>query len=125
MTIKTIRKKRPLPAKELAEAYDVSVRTIYRWNSQTREDWIDEQATLRESIRAYHDDDGHSWAATAEHFNMTQGAVRAAPTVRARSVPPKPRKRPEMRPTRTRCRCSNEIPRRLHTYSRLSSDSRL
>lgn len=77
MTIKTIRKKRPLPAKELAEAYDVSVRTIYRWNSQTREEWIDEQATLRESIRAYHDDDGHSWAATAEHFNMTQGAVRA------------------------------------------------
>lgn len=77
MTIKTIRKKRPLPAKELAEAYDVSVRTIYRWNSQTREEWIDEQATLRESIRAYHDDDGHSWAATAKHFNMTQGAVRA------------------------------------------------
>jgi DNA-directed RNA polymerase specialized sigma24 family protein len=42
----------------------------------TREDWIDEQATLRESIRAYHDDDGHSWSQTAEHFNMTQGAVR-------------------------------------------------
>ena len=77
MTIKTIRKKRPLPAKELAEAYDVSVRTIYRWNSQTREDWIDEQATLRESVRAYHDDDGHAWSQTAEHFNMTQGAVRA------------------------------------------------
>ena len=76
MTIQTIRKKRPLPAKELAEAYDVSVRTIYRWNSQTREEWIDEQATLRESIRAYHDDDGHSWSQTAAHFNMTQGAVR-------------------------------------------------
>ena len=71
MTIQTIRKKRPLPAKELAEAYGVSVRTIKYWNSQTREDWIDEQATLRESIRAYHDDDGHSWSQTAEHFNMT------------------------------------------------------
>lgn len=76
MTIQTIRKKRPLPAKELAEAYGVSVRTIKYWNSQTREDWIDEQATLRESIRAYHDDDGHSWSETAAHFTMTQGAVR-------------------------------------------------
>lgn len=76
MTIQTIRKKRPLPAKELAEAYGVSVRTIKYWNSQTREDWIDEQATLRESIRAYHDDDGHSWSQTAAHFTMTQGAVR-------------------------------------------------
>ena len=76
MTIQTIRKKRPLPAKELAEAYGVSVRTIKYWNSQTREDWIDEQATLRESIRAYHDDDGHSWSQTADHFTMTQGAVR-------------------------------------------------
>ena len=76
MTIQTIRKKRPLPAKELAEAYGVSVRTIKYWNSQTREDWIDEQATLRESIRAYHDDDGHSWSQTAEHFNTTHGAVR-------------------------------------------------
>ena len=38
MTIQTIRRKRPLPAKELAEMYDVSVRTIKRWNSQTRED---------------------------------------------------------------------------------------
>ena len=46
MTIQTIRKKRPLPAKELAEAYGVSVRTIKYWNSQTREDWIDEQLSL-------------------------------------------------------------------------------
>ena len=77
MTIQTIRKKRPLPAKELAEAYGVSVRTIKYWNSQTREDWIDEQATLRESIRAYHDDDGHSWSQTAERFGMSQDAVRS------------------------------------------------
>lgn len=76
MTIQTIRKKRPLPAKELAEIYDVSTRTIYRWNSQTREDWINDQATLRESIRDYHDDEGHSWSQTAEHFGMSQGAVR-------------------------------------------------
>ena len=76
MTIQTIRRKRPLPAKELAEMYDVSVRTIKRWNSQTREDWIDEQAAMRESIRAYHDDEGHTWPQTAEHFGMSSSAVR-------------------------------------------------
>lgn len=76
MTVKTIRKKRPLPAKELAAMYDVSVRTIKRWNSQTREDWIDEQATLREAIRSYHDDERHSWSQTVEHFGMSLSAVR-------------------------------------------------
>jgi len=76
MTVQTIRKKRPLPAKELAKMYDVSTRTIYRWNSQTREDWIDEQAATREAVRAYHDDEGHTWPQTAEHFGMSQGAVR-------------------------------------------------
>lgn len=76
MTIQTIRKKRPLPAKELAAMYDVSVRTIQRWASQTREDWIDEQATTREAIRAFHDDEGHTWPQTAKHFNLSQDAVR-------------------------------------------------
>lgn len=76
MTTQTIRKKRPLPAKVVAEMYGVSVRTVKSWNSQTRDDWIDEQATLRESIRAYHDDGGHSWTQTAEHFNMSTDAVR-------------------------------------------------
>ena len=74
--MQTIRKKRPLPAKELAKMYDVSVRTIQRWASQTREDWIDEQAALRESIRAYHDDAHHTWPQTAAHFGMSQDAVR-------------------------------------------------
>ncbi len=76
MTIETIRTKRTLPASELAEIYGVSARTIQRWNAQKREDWIDEQAALRESIRAYHDDEGHSWSQTIEHFNMSSSAVR-------------------------------------------------
>lgn len=49
---------------------------VKSWNSQTREDWIDEQAATREAVRAYHDDEGHTWPQTAEHFNMSQGAVR-------------------------------------------------
>ena len=58
MTYKTIRKKRPLPARVVAEMYGVSIRTVKSWNSQTREDWIDEQAATREAVRAYHDDEG-------------------------------------------------------------------
>ena len=52
MTYKTIRKKRPLPARVVAEMYGVSIRTVKSWNSQTREDWIDEQAATREAVRA-------------------------------------------------------------------------
>lgn len=65
-----------MKATVLAEAYGVSVRTIKRWNSQTREDYLAEQERIREEIRAYHDDEGHSWAETAKHFDMSTGAVR-------------------------------------------------
>lgn len=76
MTRTILRKKRPLPAREMAEMFGVNPRTIRSWNAMKREDWIDDQAAMRESIRAYHDDEGHSWAATAEHFNMSTDAVR-------------------------------------------------
>lgn len=76
MVIQTIRKKRPLPARQLAEMYDVTPRTIMRWAAQTRADWIDEQAAGREAIRAYHDDDGHSWPQTAEHFHLSLSTVK-------------------------------------------------
>lgn len=72
----TLRKKRPVSARELAEAYGVSTRTIQSWVAMKREDWIDEQAAMREAVRSYHDDEGHTWPQTAEHFNMSQGAVR-------------------------------------------------
>ncbi|OZG58915.1 replication protein RepB, partial [Bifidobacterium lemurum] len=71
------RKKRPWTAREAAEIFGVNQRTIRSWNAMKREDWIDEQATMRESIRAYHDDEGHSWRATADHFSMSTDAVRA------------------------------------------------
>lgn len=72
----TIRKKRPMSARALAEMWDVSPRTIQRWASQTREAWMDEQAAGRETIRAYHDDEGHSWSQTAEHFALAQSTVK-------------------------------------------------
>lgn len=83
ITYQTIRAKRPVSAKAAAEAYGVSERTIRRWSSQTREDWIDEQAATREAIRAYHDDDGHTWPETAKHFGMSTDAARRR-TYRAR-----------------------------------------
>lgn len=76
MTRTILRKKRPLTAREAAELFDVNPRTIRSWNAVKREDWINEQAALRESIRAYHDDEGHSWNQTAEHFGMSSNAVR-------------------------------------------------
>lgn len=71
-----IRKKRPITARAAAEAYGVSIRTVQSWVAMRRQDWIDEQAATREAIRAYHDDDGHSWSETAEHFGMSVSAVR-------------------------------------------------
>lgn len=77
MTRATLRQKRPISAREAAELFDVNPRTIRSWNAVKREDWIDEQAALREAVRAYHDDDGHTWPQTAEHFGMSQDAVRS------------------------------------------------
>lgn len=71
-----LRKKRPMTAREAAELFNVHPRTIQSWVAMEREDWIDEQAATREAVRAYHDDEGHTWPQTAEHFNMSQGAVR-------------------------------------------------
>lgn len=76
MTRTILRKKRPLSAREMAEMFGVNPRTIRSWNAVKREDWIDEQAAMRESIRAYHDDEGHTWPQTAEHFGMSSSAVR-------------------------------------------------
>ena len=76
MTRTILRKKRPMTAREAAELFDVSPRTIRSWHAMKREDWIDEQAATREAVRAYHDDEHHTWPQTAEHFGMSQGAVR-------------------------------------------------
>lgn len=76
MSRQILRKKRPMTAREAAEMFGVNPRTVRSWNAMKREDWIDEQAATREAIRAYHDDDGHTWPETAKHFGMSVGAVR-------------------------------------------------
>ena len=63
-------------AREFAEVMGVSVRTVYRWTSQPREKWLNERAMKREEIRRYHDDEGHTWAETAEHFGLSAYTAR-------------------------------------------------
>lgn len=65
-----------LTAKEAAENVGVSERTARRWTSQTREQYLRQQAQRREKIRRYHDDQGHSWPETAKHFRISEDCVR-------------------------------------------------
>lgn len=69
-------------AREAAKRAGLSVRTAQRWTSRPRAEWLAEQAAEREEIRAYHDDEGHTWEETAWHFgtsiyNVQKRAYRA------------------------------------------------
>lgn len=69
--IETERRKRRVTAREGARLTGVSERYIRKLVAQTREDWLAEQAERREAIRAYHDDEGHTWQQTADHFGTS------------------------------------------------------
>lgn len=69
----------PRNGKTIAEASAItglSPRTIRRWTSRNREDWLQEMANVREEIRAYHDDQGHSWSETAAHYRLDISTVK-------------------------------------------------
>lgn len=61
---------------ELATKTGLSQRTIARHTSRTREEWLAQKAAQREAIRAYHDEEGHSWAETAKHFGLDYSTVK-------------------------------------------------
>lgn len=63
-------------AKEAAKRVGTSERTARRWTSRNRAEWIAQKAAEREEIRAYHDDEGHSWSQTAKHYGVTIEAVK-------------------------------------------------
>lgn len=63
-------------AKQAAQRVGVSERTAQRWTSRSRADWLTEKAQEREAIRAYHDDEGHSWTQTAKHFKLAVSTVK-------------------------------------------------
>lgn len=65
-----------LTAKEVARRAGKSAPTAQRWTSRSREDWLVEMAREREAIRAYHDDEGHSWPETGRHFGLAEDTVK-------------------------------------------------
>jgi len=62
-------------AAEGARITGLSARHVQRLVAQPRDEWLTEQAARRESIRAYHDDEGHSWSETARHFGVSEDTV--------------------------------------------------
>lgn len=60
---------------ELSQKTGLSRATIARHTSRTRAEWLEEKAQEREKIRAYHDDQGHSWTETAEFFGLHRDTV--------------------------------------------------
>ena len=89
MTALETEKKRTVTAREAARRLGVSERTIRRVVATPRPRWIQEMADEREAIRKYHDDDGHTWPETCEHFGVSVDTVRRrcyrARTERARA----------------------------------------
>ena len=67
---------RKYTAKEGAERTGVSERHVRRLVAVPRDEWIAEKAAEREAIRAFHDDEGHSWAETAAHFGLHHDTVK-------------------------------------------------
>lgn len=63
-------------AREAAEVVGSSVRTAQRWTAVPRGEWLRRMADEREAIRAFHDDERHSWPETAKHFGVAVDTVK-------------------------------------------------
>lgn len=91
--------RRRMTAREGAARTGVSERHVRRLVAQPRDEWIADMAAEREAIRAFHDDEGHSWPETAKHFGLHVDTVKRrayrarkerAAEERARREPPLP-----------------------------------
>ncbi|WP_044088146.1 hypothetical protein [Bifidobacterium bombi] len=76
MTARITNRKRPVTAKEAAKRLGISERTVRNIAATPRSQWLQEKAEEREEIRRYHDEGGHSWPATGEHFGLAEDTVR-------------------------------------------------
>lgn len=63
-------------AREAAGVVGTSVRTAQRWTAVPRDEWLRQMADEREDIRSFHDDEGHSWPETADHFGLSVDTVK-------------------------------------------------
>lgn len=61
---------------EAAKITGLSPRSIRRWTSEPRNEWLQAQLERREAIRAYHDDQHHTWPETARHYGTTESNVK-------------------------------------------------
>lgn len=61
---------RRVTARQGAEMFGVSERHIRRLVALPRAEWLQKMADERETIRKFHDDEGHSWTQTAAHFGL-------------------------------------------------------
>lgn len=62
--------------KEASELTGMSPRSVRRWTSLSRAQWLEQKTKQREEIRAYHDEGGHSWTETDEHFGISAVTAR-------------------------------------------------
>lgn len=67
---------RSVTAAVAAQRLKVSPRWVRSLMAVPREEWLDLMAQQREQIRAFHDDLGHSWAETADHFGVSVDTAR-------------------------------------------------
>lgn len=74
--METERRKRRVSAREGAAITGYTPRHVRRLVALSREEWIIEKATEREAIRAYHDEEGHSWPETGKHFGLAEDTVK-------------------------------------------------
>ena len=61
---------------DLVQRTGLSKATIARHTSRTRAEWLQEMADEREAIRAFHDEEGHSWTETAKRFRLDVSTVK-------------------------------------------------
>lgn len=71
-----VQRKRKYTAREGAALIGRSPRTVQRLVAQPRSEWLQEQFERRERIRAFHDEEGHSWTQTAQHFKLHVDTVK-------------------------------------------------
>lgn len=62
--------------RDLAKKTGYSRSTIALATSMPRAEWLQQKADERETIRRYHDEEGHSWPETAAHFKLSVDTVK-------------------------------------------------
>ncbi|MGO1321206.1 MAG: hypothetical protein ACTMIK_13270 [Galactobacter sp.] len=60
----------------MSQGTGLSEATIKRWTSRSRAEWIQQKADEREEIRAFHDEQGHSWTETAARYRLDISTVK-------------------------------------------------